>query len=326
MSGFIEKREKIEWLNYWIEDANLPDKKRVLLIGDSVTRQYRKCLNNILKSDGCIVDIIAMSFSMFDRVDIELGNFINTLEYHYDYVVFHLGAHHGYWIDCYSDTGQRMLYKEYLLRILGLLSKKGGKIITVAGTPECGETEAVREHNKEIEARNALLSDVSNMSGYEFCDLYSAVKEQNFRYTDCCHFVRSADEYVANRIAEAMLGRKMHEVLNLVDSLKELNEMACTGNIYIFGNGKRGENLFKYFSLTNREVLGYVVSEAFYKNQSRTYMLKDILGQKDGALMIVTALDYAVYKELSDYGINYISLSDRIYIYIEEHINAYSLG
>lgn len=37
----ISKREMIEWLNYWIEDAN-EYKKRMILIGDSVTRDIRK--------------------------------------------------------------------------------------------------------------------------------------------------------------------------------------------------------------------------------------------------------------------------------------------
>lgn len=37
----IENREKIEWFNSWIEDANA-NRKRILLIGDSVTRELRK--------------------------------------------------------------------------------------------------------------------------------------------------------------------------------------------------------------------------------------------------------------------------------------------
>ena len=42
-------REKIEWLNYWIEDAD-KDKERIILIGDSVTRDLRKKLNLYMKA------------------------------------------------------------------------------------------------------------------------------------------------------------------------------------------------------------------------------------------------------------------------------------
>ena len=44
----IEKRERIEWLNYWIEDAN-EEKKRILLIGDSVTRGVAKKTEYVFK-------------------------------------------------------------------------------------------------------------------------------------------------------------------------------------------------------------------------------------------------------------------------------------
>lgn len=63
----IANREKIEWFNYWIEDAN-QEKKRILLIGDSVTRQYRKILNNVVATEGYVCDLIATSHSILDEV------------------------------------------------------------------------------------------------------------------------------------------------------------------------------------------------------------------------------------------------------------------
>lgn len=44
----IREREPIEWLNYWIEDAN-KYKQRIILIGDSVTRDLRKKINFFLR-------------------------------------------------------------------------------------------------------------------------------------------------------------------------------------------------------------------------------------------------------------------------------------
>lgn len=47
----IREREPIEWLNYWIEDAN-KYKQRIILIGDSVTRDLRKKINFFLRGGG----------------------------------------------------------------------------------------------------------------------------------------------------------------------------------------------------------------------------------------------------------------------------------
>lgn len=50
----IREREPIEWLNYWIEDAN-KYKQRIILIGDSVTRDLRKKINFFLRGGESIV-------------------------------------------------------------------------------------------------------------------------------------------------------------------------------------------------------------------------------------------------------------------------------
>lgn len=324
MDGYVKNREKIEWLNYWIEDAN-QERKRILLVGDSVTRQYRKCMNNILKNEGYVVDIIAMSFSMLDKsLVVELYKFIETLDYQYEYIVFHLGAHHGYWINCSDNMQQRAMYKDRLEQILNMLSKHCLRLITVSGTQEYVQSNIEKGHNDEIYTRNGVLKDIADAKGYSYVDLYRATEDHNLRYVDWCHFVRSADEFIANRIIEVIFGKTRKDIYNLQDSLKELNDILRNNyNIYIYGRGKRSEILSNYFNLISQTVVGYIVSPEYYCNQEDTYVIQEILNSKEQILIVVTPEDYDIYTKLSNNRKNYISLSERIYTYMEEYVNAY---
>lgn len=47
--GIIAGREHVEWLNFWFDNANEKRSDRILLIGDSVTHDYRKPLAQLTK-------------------------------------------------------------------------------------------------------------------------------------------------------------------------------------------------------------------------------------------------------------------------------------
>lgn len=85
------EREQIEWGNYWWENANQKC-KRVLLVGDSVTRGYRSALNRILEEYGYAVDLCAMSATVTDEL---LGKLLNAFfgveEYTYEYICLQIG-------------------------------------------------------------------------------------------------------------------------------------------------------------------------------------------------------------------------------------------
>lgn len=208
MNRIKENRENIEWFNYWIEEAN-KNKQRILLIGDSVARQYRKSLNNILIEEGYVVDIMAMSFYMCDKLmEEEIVKFVNHSEYQYEYILFHLGAHHGYWLNCRDNIFHKEFFKNGVKRILKIVSEKCSNILIISGTPERGKTEKERSQNDEIKIRNKILHDIANENEYQYLELYTMILKEHFDYVDSYHFVRSADEYIANRITETILGGK----------------------------------------------------------------------------------------------------------------------
>lgn len=323
----IESREKIEWFNYWIEDAN-QEKERILLIGDSITRQYRKTLNSILSVEGYVCDIVAMSHSIADEIlEKELKYFFDMFDYSYKYIIFHLGAHHGYWIECARDSDYKLVYEKKLEFLLDMISNNCDQVVTVSGTHENEDSpnkEVAVLHNKEIDLRNCILEQISIKNKYLFLDLNLAMKKVSFRYTDWCHYERKADEYMANRIAEVILNKKKVEILNQIDSLKELNYiMDHYPYIYVYGCGKRGLSFEKYLKLTKRKFEGYIVSEQYYQGQNGVTSCSDFAQSEKDSVVIVSPGDYQIFQDLERKKIFYKSLSERLYVYIEEYINAY---
>ncbi|WP_368350547.1 hypothetical protein, partial [Parabacteroides merdae] len=47
-------KETTEWSNFWYDQANVQGGGRILLVGDSIARQYRRSLSEKLK---CPVDL-----------------------------------------------------------------------------------------------------------------------------------------------------------------------------------------------------------------------------------------------------------------------------
>jgi len=323
----IANREKIEWFNYWIEDAN-QGKKRILLIGDSVTRQYRKILNNVIATEGYVCDLIATSHSILDEVlEKELKFFFKTFSYPYKYIVFHLGAHHGYWIECSENSDDKSAYEMKVELLLKLISDNCEQVITLSGTHEnAGSSIAGIEdiHNREIDARNCILKQISLKNKYLFIDLNLFMNKGNFGYTDWCHYERKADEYMANRIAEIILNKEKKEILNQVDGLRELNGILKRySSIYLYGCGKKGAYVEKYLKLTKREFKGYIVSDQYYQGEEGVIRFSSFNQDEENAIVIVTAGDYQIFQNLHRSKMLYKSLSERLYIYIEEYVNAY---
>ena len=317
----LGNREKIEWINYWIEDAN-QEKNRICLIGDSVTRQYRAIMNNMLKSDKgekWAVDLLALSYSMLDSQLIEeTRHFFEYIGYQYKYIVLHIGTHHGFWIHCKTDDAFFREYQECLVALCKLLSNYCTDIITVAGTPENG-IQGIN-YNEEILARNCILQKVAINQGYPFLDLFEIMKKENYKYVDHVHYQQSAQEYIANRIIEVIFKEKRNEILNMVNTVRDLQNMIANfSTIYIYGNGEKGRDVEQYLKLENEVFGGYIVSEHYYTGQEKTYQLEDII-VNDKVVIIVTSGDYEIFKKLESYNMNYISLSNDIYIYIKEFI------
>lgn len=323
-------REKIEWLNYWIEDADDEEEKRILLIGDSVARGYRKALNFIMKEEGFVIDLLAMSHSIFDGAFIEaIENYIGAVEFHYNYhyVLFNLGAHHGYSATCRENI---MVQREYGYRLktaLKILGKLSNDVITVAGTPENKKEAGV--DNREIEVRNCILESVSKELGYKFIDIYNPFISQEFSMIDRYHYFDNEYEHMATIIKTSMGFKETDTEMknaNRIESLKLLMKiLRSVGKVYLYGDGKRGRLLYKFLQHKNCMVRGFIVSDKFYKGEDKgQILLREVVEKiKKEDIIFVTPEERCLWGELSQLNLNYYTLGKRIYIYIEEYVDAY---
>lgn len=201
----IRMREDIEWLNYWIEDANCKEKKRILVIGDSVARGYVRALSEMLKKNQYVIDYLTMSYSVFDLACLEeIEHFVSKVGhwYKYEYILFNLGAHHGYSLSCKENREVCTEYKKRLGFIFDILEKMNCSIHIISGTLE--NTQDVDSHNAEIERRNQVLKLVSMEYGFQFIDLYTMLSSQNFEMPDQCHYFGDGYEYMAGVICRAL--------------------------------------------------------------------------------------------------------------------------
>lgn len=323
----IKLREGIEWLNYWIENAQEEKKNRILILGDSVARGYRPVFNRIAQKKDFAVDLLAMSYSIFDPLLLkEILHFMGNIGYEYFYIIFNLGAHHGYALQVKNNEALQELYFQKLDEILCPLSRMTNNIITLSGTPErIGDSNA---NNDEIRCRNKILESISKQYGYKYLDVYSQLCDNDkFPLIDLFHYMDNGYEYIANVLGKELGFLTKNISANRISSLKALTEILKNGKRkYIYGDGKRGEQLYKYLCNLNVEIEEkFIVSDEFYKKGNRFQIaLDEIKGRVDGDdIILVTPENIALWENLDHLKLNYYTLSAEIYEFIYEYVAAY---
>ena len=321
----INLHEEIEWLNYWIEDANV-EKKRILVIGDSVARRYRNFLNEIVKQEGYVVDLIATSRSMLDVVlNKEIENYLLMANYKYEIVLYGLGAHHGYWIQCSNDELSIKLYKESIQVHINILKRYTHTIVILSGTPErelSDKGELTANHNIEISARNKILKDIAEEYGYQYYDLFKYIKEKNVKYVDLFHFNEEGCLRISCKLAGIVLGKDKRIEFKNINHFREFETYIKTcinykKNIYIYGNSSRGKTLMRYMIQAHEyDITGFIVSKEFYEEKEKILLLESV--DKDNSIIIETIDDYVVWNNLQNYGVEWVRLDKMIYKVINE--------
>lgn len=320
----IEERERIEWLNYWIEDAN-ENKKRIILLGDSVTREIRKRLNSFMGEEYA-VDLIAMSYSVLDDMVVEeLKHFFDRAPYCYDAIFYQMGAHHGYYLECIKSDDAVKRYADKTEEILKLLSQYSVRLIAVTPTYERSfdkEGKKVLNHNEEITKRNQIMQAVSNHLNITFFDLNKEIDYKKVRYSDWCHFYEECYEYISKAIVERFFPEIHCVVSNRVGTIQQLDvelEHFKERKIYIYGNGVRGNCMRMYLRKKGYVFGGFIVSDKYLD------LFEDVLSinqiNKEEALIIVTPTDMEIWRQLEERKYDYISLNSDIYTFLDADAN-----
>lgn len=85
-------REKIEWSNFWWDDADTPRNERYLIIGDSTARMLR---SNFSKEIGKPVDMVGSSSNIDDILFVnQIDAFFTSSHYQYYECIFVQLGHH----------------------------------------------------------------------------------------------------------------------------------------------------------------------------------------------------------------------------------------
>ena len=203
-------REYAEWNDFWWEKAGDFDCRRVLLIGDSITRSYRDRVQERLRPLRIAADKLCGSRCAGDpMLEAELSLSTGPLNgYRYEAIHFNNGLHGV----CNDTLIPLDVYCDGVRRIVEILrqNQPQAKIVIATSTPisvrGTNDISRLDPDNETILARNAFLRRFAKEEGLLLDDLYGLVTaDASFAKTDYVHFEKSAAVRLGDRVADLLL-------------------------------------------------------------------------------------------------------------------------
>ena len=193
-----QRKENIEWMNIWCENANDDSLPRVALIGDSITHQSFGVAQRELKGIAHI-DLLSASYSITSEFYIRtLENFLRGSNY--------AVIHYNYGLHAYNVTDDE--YEEAYRHLLKLFTKHGKVIIatttTVLTLPDMAEEQ---EPSKTVvHNRNERALKLAKEFGLSVDDLFSVCQKlpKDAKQPDGVHFNELGNEALGKSIAESI--------------------------------------------------------------------------------------------------------------------------
>jgi hypothetical protein len=191
-------RESIEWCDIWISHANETNLPRVLLIGDSIVRDYYPEVEKRLAGRAFVA---RLSTSRFVADPVLLNEIATVLDgTKFDVIQFNNGMHG--WL--HSETAYRKALPKMLKTIQSHARK--AKLIWAATTPlrdGKGVTyDTKAEYSDErIAARNAIAAEIMTAHKIPIDDLYSAMRGHPEYHSDKVHFNGQGIQIQASQVS-----------------------------------------------------------------------------------------------------------------------------
>jgi lysophospholipase L1-like esterase len=192
--------EQYEWCDFWWQDAPLNDKKRVLLVGDSISRAYRPYVNEQLKGE-IYADQLSSSRALDNPIFIiELDHMLKLNNVKYDAIHFNNGLH-GF----HLTVEQYELNLEKIIQhILSYLD--ASKVILALSTPVTKQnlsTELEEEMNNKVLNRNEVMERLALKYNIKLNDLYSEMLgKSEYRVDDGYHYNATGEQAQGAIVAE----------------------------------------------------------------------------------------------------------------------------
>ena len=193
-------RERIEWADIWITNADIADLPRVLLIGDSITRGYFGGVEQHLAGKAYCARLTTskcVSDSFFpDEVQLLLK------QYKFAVIHFNNGLHGwGYTEEQYRDGLIKLMdtFKEHA---------SGTKLIWATTTPirDRDDLQRISERTERVKARNQIAAEIMQERGVPTNDLCGLVEPHPEYFAgDRVHYNGKGREAQAKQVAESIL-------------------------------------------------------------------------------------------------------------------------
>ncbi len=193
------QRERIEWCDIWVEEAEAATLPRALFVGDSITRSYYPHVSKQLAptyacariaSSKCVGDPLLLK-----ELELVLG------EYEFAFIHFNNGLHGwGYEEDAYADG---------LARTMDFITGRSsaGSLIWASSTPVWTKNgDAVLDPKTErIRERNRRAAILAAERGISVNDLFSAViGHPEYFSPDGVHFVEEGRMALGDKVVAAI--------------------------------------------------------------------------------------------------------------------------
>ena len=185
-------RERIEWVEIGVTDADKDDLPRVLFVGDSITIGYFGGVDKQLAGKAYCARLTTSKCVSDPTFDDDL--LLLLKQYKFSAIHFNNGLHGwGYTEDQYRDG---------LLRTVAAVKQHSGdaKFIWATTTPmrESSNLQRFSEKTERVKLRNKLASEIMNPNGASTDDLFELVKDHaDWQSTDGVYFNANGNEGLA---------------------------------------------------------------------------------------------------------------------------------
>ncbi len=191
------QRERIEWCDIWVTNADSGDRPRVLLIGDSITRGYFTAVEKHLAgqancarmtSSKCIGDP-----GLFPEIQLLLSQ--------YRFAVIHVNnGLHGW---SYTDEQYGRAFAPFMNALMK--QSHGARVIWAQTTPVMIDGHPDNERIERIKVRNAIASDFAKQNGIPVDDLFALVVDHPEYFSkDGVHFNQAGIDAQARQVADSI--------------------------------------------------------------------------------------------------------------------------
>jgi hypothetical protein len=192
--------EQFEWCDFWWQEAPQQDKKRVLLVGDSISRAYRPYVNEQFKGE-IYADQLASSRALDNPAFLfELDYMLKLNNVKYDAIHFNNGLH-----GVHLSADQYELHLEKAIQhILSYINCS--KVILALSTPVTKPqipTDLEPVVNNKVLDRNRAMERLALKYNLKLNDLYKRMLgKSEYRVDDGYHYNAAGEKAQAAIVAE----------------------------------------------------------------------------------------------------------------------------